>query len=98
MPPKHTQRKRFEPLSLRIKDELLDEWLNTLVKVFTVTGGCLTGRLVRYDDESLLISPKTIIERDKIVSMYQARNGPAKAPTGPDVRGRGDDGSGPDEA
>lgn len=89
MPQKPTRRKRSEPRlpkSKPIDDTLLDEWKNTLVKIFTVSGGCLTGRLVRYDEKSLVISPKTCVQREHIVSMYDAKNAPDKAPAGPAVR------------
>lgn len=89
MPPKPTRRKKSGPRLPKFKpiqDDVLDEWTDTLVKVFTVTGGCLTGRLIKYDHKSLIISPKTCVQRKHIVSLYQAKNAPAKAVPGPPVR------------
>jgi hypothetical protein len=96
MPPKRTQRKKSEPRLPRFKplqDDVLDEWMNTLVKVFTVTGGCLTGRLIKYDHKSLIISPKTCVQRKHIVSLYQANNAPDKQAARPPVHRHGNDGT-----
>ena len=93
MPLKPTQRRKSAPRSPKFKpiqDDVLDEWLNTQVKVFTVTGGCLTGKLIKYDHKSLIISPKTCVQRKHIVSLYQANNAPTKEVPRPAVRGHGD--------
>lgn len=89
MPQKPTRKKKSEqslPKSKPLTARFLDNCLNEEVKIFTQTGGCMTGRLIEFDNESLLISPETLIPRQKVVSMYKAKNAPTKTVTGPAVR------------
>jgi len=88
MPPKPTQKRKSEPRSPKrklITDELLDEAMNVLIVVDTAKK-TYTGRLIRYDAESIVISPKTCIHRSEIIAFLETRNAPAKTPTGPAVR------------
>lgn len=92
MPPKHSQRKTSEPRSQRrkpISDEALDEWirLGCEVKFFTVSQrGVMSGQVLRYDDETIVISPKTYVAREKVISYYSVQNAPAQSNQRPAVR------------
>jgi hypothetical protein len=61
-----------------IGDERLREWLNQNVKVFLLSGNCLTGRLLRYDAEVFELEgdrdhkDPTVIYRHHVTSIRQA--------------------------
>ena len=78
--------KLSSPKRKPLKDSALDDAMNTPIKVFTVNGKALTGVLLEYDKDTIKIAPKTYIKRDLVVSMYEEKNAPAKAITGPAVR------------
>jgi hypothetical protein len=78
MPQKPTPRRRSGPRSPKskpISDELLEAALNVMVVVDT-SKKTYTGRLVRYDEGSIVLSPKTCITRDEIIAFLEARNAP----------------------
>jgi hypothetical protein len=95
MPPKRTPKRKSVPRSPKrkpITDELLESALNVLLVVDTQKK-TYTGRLIRYDDEAIVLAPKTCIPRAKILAFLEARNAPAKEVSRPAVRGHGDDGT-----
>jgi len=88
MPQKPTPKRKSGPRSRKrkpITDELLDAAMNVLIVVDTAKK-TYTGKLVRYDDESIVISPKTCIHRSEIIAFLETRNAPAKEVSGPTVR------------
>ena len=88
MPPKPTQRRTSAarlPKRKAITDELLEAAMNVLIIVDTAKK-TYTGKLVRYDDESIVISPKTCIHRSEIIAFLETRNAPSKQAAGPAVR------------
>ena len=86
MPPKPTQRRTSAarlPKRKAITDELLEAAMNVLIIVDTAKK-TYTGKLVRYDDESIVISPKTCIHRSEIIAFLETRNAPPeKIPRSP---------------
>lgn len=88
MPPKLTRKKKSVPRSTKrkkITDELLDAALNQLIVVDTAKK-TYTGRLVKYDEESIVVSPKTCILRSEIIAFLENRNAPTKEAPRPPLR------------